>query len=75
MIYPQKWTGSAEKGNKAGVAEFDISGNKHTLNLESFDSFWEISKMLESAFEDGKNFIKERAHKAVTRSLSNIDKW
>ena len=72
MSYPQKWTGSVDKDIKAGVAEFTIMGNIYEINIESFDNFQMISKMLDFAFEDGKEFVKDQAHQAVTKALLDI---
>ena len=75
MIYPQKWVGSVDKDNKAGVAEFDIFGDKYVLNLSNFTDFQMVCKMLDLAHLDGKRFVKDQALRAVTRALLNIDKW
>lgn len=72
MIYPQKWAGSVDKDNKAGVAEFDIFGDKYVLNLSSFADFQTVSNMLDMAYLDGKTFVKDRALRAVTRAISDI---
>ena len=72
MIYPQKWTGNVNKDIKAGVAEFTVMGNIYGINLESFADFQIISEMLNFAFEDGKQFVKDRAQRAVTRAISDI---
>ena len=72
MSYQKKWTGSVDKNDKTGVAEFTVMGNIYEINLESFADFQMVSKMLDFAFDDGKQFVKDRAQRAVTKALSNI---
>lgn len=48
-----RWLASTEQDIKSGIATFELKGKTFTLNLESFDDFLAISKMLGIAVEVG----------------------
>lgn len=48
-----KWEASTEQDIKSGTATIELKGKTFTLNLESFDDFLAIRKMLGMAVEVG----------------------
>ena len=48
-----RWLASTEQDIKSGTAIIELKGKSFTLNLESFDDFLAISKMLDMAVEVG----------------------
>lgn len=59
------WKGSEDPDVKSGVGTFYISGNVFTLNLESFNDYLLIEKMIKEAFKSGCSTTGERISKMV----------
>lgn len=49
----KRWLASTEENVKSGIATFELKGKTFTFNLESFEDFLAISKMLNVAVEVG----------------------
>ncbi len=68
-MYPSEWKVSTDPNDKSGVATFKIEGVEYSLHLDCFTSFQIVGEMLESAFDQGKNFAAQAMCSKVTRAM------
>jgi NADH dehydrogenase FAD-containing subunit len=71
MTYPSTWMASTDPEIESGEASFTVEGVKYTMRLESFEDFQKITRMLEDAFQQGKQFAADAISSHIYRALDN----
>lgn len=72
MTYPSTWQGSTDHANLSGTAEFHVNGETYRMRLHSFDDYQAIQKMLDTAFQNGKDFV---AHSLIDAVQVRMSDW
>ena len=66
-----RWKGNTENTN--GEASFIIEGVEYKLELDSFEEFRTIEKMLEITFEQGKSFAAQAIRSRLDRAMREAE--
>ena len=68
-MYPSEWAASIDPADPTGTATFMIEGEKFVLELESFEQFQTVGRMLDLANMQGKTWAAQDLHSVVKRAL------
>jgi len=66
-----RWKGNTENTN--GEASFMIEGVEYKLELDSFEEFRTIEKMLEITFKQGKSFAAQAIRSHLDRAMREAE--
>lgn len=69
MTYQSEWKGSTDASD--GTAVFKIDGIEYTLHLNSFSDYQIVSRMLDAALVQGKQFAEQAIRSHVSRALED----